>query len=86
MLKDSLDSVRDVLHQLVEDIRNIRSWYQSQHHEASHPGVDRRVDLCTSGRISSECFILGLVTKLVDIPEDCLAEVQVAAINLSSRE
>ena len=44
------------------------------------------MDLCTSGRISNDCFILGLVAKLVDIPEDCLAEVEVAAINLSSRE
>ena len=37
--------------------------------------------LTASGRISSDCFILGLVTKLVDIPEDCLAEVEVAAID-----
>ena len=28
------------------------------------------MDLCTSGRISSDCFILGLVTKLVDVPKD----------------
>ena len=48
--------------------------------------VDRRVYLRISGRISSDCFILGLVTKLVDVPKDCLAEVEVAALNLSSRK
>ena len=62
--------VRNVLHQLVEDIRNISIWYQSQHNEASHPGVDRRVDLCTSGRIISDCFIISLVTKLVGEEEE----------------
>ena len=44
------------------------------------------MDLQPSRRISADGFLVGLVAKLVEVADDCLAVVEIASVNLGSRE